>query len=57
MKSKHQSLVKSKRELIRSYLDYFVPQAGGENAALGHLEPFNNLDWSIVLSDLLCLPS
>jgi len=56
MKNEHQSLERSGREVIAGYLDCFVPRAGDENATLGGLEPFNNLDRSVVLSDLLRLP-
>jgi len=42
--------------VIADYLDCFVPRSGGKNAALGRLEPFNNLDRSVVLGDLLRLP-
>jgi hypothetical protein len=56
MKDEHQSLEWIEREEIVGYLDCFVPRARGEDAALGSLEPFNNLDRSVVLSDLLRLP-
>jgi len=56
MKDEHQSVAKSKREVIAGYLDCFVPRACDENAALGCLEPFNDLDRCVVLGDLLGLP-
>ena len=37
------------------YLDCFVPRTGGKNAALGCLEPLNNLDRRVMLGDLLRL--
>lgn len=42
--------------MFAGYLDCFVPRSGGKDAALGRLEPFNNLDRSVVQSDLLRLP-
>ena len=40
-----------------SYLDSFIPRTGGKNAALGRLEPFDDLDRRVVLGDLLRLSS
>jgi hypothetical protein len=39
------------------YLDSFVPRAGGKNATLRRVEPFDDLDRRVVLRDLLRLPS
>ena len=43
------------RELNACYPDSFVPRTSSKNATLGRLEPFDDLDWRIVLGDLLRL--
>ena len=43
--------------LNTNYLDSFVPRAGGENAALWCLEPFDDFHRCVMLRDLLRLSS
>jgi hypothetical protein len=46
----------SAKERNAGHLDRFVPRTGSEDATLRSLEPFDDLDWRVVLGDLLRLP-